>query len=103
MIHQSLTVEISLEDFGAEGDHREYDSRIYHLQASEFGVYDRPEVTQSSESDLSNLLTDTAEDQRTLTEEQAGGRCLFETQEEDSRGIIARLQGFPTKGLLQTQ
>ena len=39
------SVETSLEDFGAEVDHRERDSRIDRTQASEFGVDDRPEVT----------------------------------------------------------
>lgn len=79
------SVETSLEDFGAEVDHRERDSRIDRPQASEFGVDDRPEVTQSSEGDQSNLFTDTAEEQRTLTGEQAGGRCLFENEDEDNR------------------
>jgi len=79
------SVETSLEDFGAELDHRERDSRIDRPQASEFGVDDRPEVTQSSERNQLNLFTDTAEDQQTLAGEQAGGRCLFENDEKDNR------------------
>ena len=45
------SVETSLEDFGADVDHRDRDSRIDRPEASEFGVDDRPEVTRSIESD----------------------------------------------------
>lgn len=72
------SVETSLEDFGAEVDHREHDSRLDQPEASQFGVDDRPEVQQSSESDQSKLFADTADDQRTLTGEDATSRCLFE-------------------------
>ena len=60
------SVETSLEDFGADADHRERDSRI-----------DRSEVTRSSESNQSNLLAETAEDQQTLTGDDAAMQCLF--------------------------
>lgn len=38
------SVETSLNDFGADVDHRERDSRLGRPEASEFGVDDRPEV-----------------------------------------------------------
>lgn len=72
------SVETSLEDFGAEVDHRERDSQLDRPEASEFGVDDRPEVEHSSESDQSTLFADTADDQQTLTGEDAATRCLFE-------------------------
>ena len=37
----------SLEDYGAEVDHRERTTRIDEPSASEFGVDDRPEVTKA--------------------------------------------------------
>lgn len=51
-------VETSLEDFGADVDHRERDSRLDRPEASEFGVDDRPAVQQESESDQSKLRRD---------------------------------------------
>ena len=45
------SVETSLEDFGADVDHRDRDSRLDRPEASEFGVDDRPEVTHSSTGD----------------------------------------------------
>jgi len=72
------SVETSLEDFGADVDHRDRDSRLDRLEASEFGVDDRPEVGQSSEGDQSTLYADTDEDQQTLTGNDAANRCLFE-------------------------
>ena len=72
------SVETSLEDFGADVDHRDRDSCLDRPEASKFGVDDRPEVEQSSESDQSNLFADTAEDQQTLAGDDAADRCLFE-------------------------
>lgn len=72
------SVETSLEDFGADVDHRERDSRIDRPEASEFGVDDRPEVTRSTESDQSNLFAETADDQQTLTGDDAAMQCLFD-------------------------
>ncbi|MFC4452010.1 hypothetical protein [Halorussus aquaticus] len=72
------SVETSLEDFGTDVDHRDRDSRLDRPEASEFGVDDRPEVEQSSESDQSNLFADTTENQQTLTGDDAADRCLFE-------------------------
>ena len=72
------SVETSLEDFDADVDHRDRDSRVDRPEASEFGVDDRPEVVRSSEGDQSTLFADTAEDQQTLTGDDAADRCLFE-------------------------
>jgi hypothetical protein len=71
------SVETSLEDFGADVDHRNRDSRLDRPEASEFGVDDRPEVEQTSEGDQSTLFADTDEDQQTLTGEEAAMQCLF--------------------------
>ena len=72
------SVETSLEDFGADVDHRDRDSQIDRPEASEFGVDDRPEVMRSIESDQSNLFAETADDQQTLTGDDAAMQCLFE-------------------------
>jgi hypothetical protein len=72
------SVKTSLEDFGADVDHRDHDSRLERPEASEFGVDDRPEVEQTSEGDQSTLFADTAEDQQTLAGDDAADRCLFE-------------------------
>ena len=72
------SVETSLEDFGAEVDHRERDSRLDRPEADQFGVDDRPEVARSSESNQATLFADTADNQQTLTGEEAATRCLFE-------------------------
>jgi hypothetical protein len=50
------SVETSLENFGADVDHRDRDSRLGRPRASEFGVDDRPEVEQTSEGDQSTLF-----------------------------------------------
>ena len=67
----------SLEDFGAEVDHRERDSQVEQASASEFGVDDRPEVKRAKSGEQARLFTSTAKDQRTLNGEQAAGRSLF--------------------------
>ena len=72
------SVETSLEDFGADVDHRDRDSRLDRPEASEFGVDDRPEVEQTSEGDQATLFADAAEDQQTLAGDDAADRCLFE-------------------------
>ena len=71
------SVEISLEDFGADVDHRDRDSRLDRPEASKFGVDDRPEVEQTSEGNKSTLFADTDEDQQTLVGDDGVGRCLF--------------------------
>jgi len=67
----------SLEDFGAEVDHRERESEIEQASASEFGVDDRPEVKRAKSGEQAGLFTSAAEDQRTLDGKQAAGRSLF--------------------------
>ena len=61
------SVETSLEDFGADVDHHERDSRL-----------DRPEVTRSTASNQSSLFAETANDQQTLTGNDAAMQCLFD-------------------------
>ncbi|UPV98969.1 hypothetical protein M0R88_10560 [Halorussus gelatinilyticus] len=72
------SVETSLEDFGAEVDHRERKSRRDQPEASEFGIDDRPEIRQGSEHDQSKLFAATDEDQQTLTGDAAENHCLYE-------------------------
>ena len=72
------SVETSLEDFGADVDHRDRDSRLDQPAASEFGVDDRPKVEQADGGDQATLFADTAADQQTLTGEEAAARCLFD-------------------------
>ena len=72
------SVETSLEDFGADVDHRDRDSRLDRPEASEFGVDDRPKVEQASEGDQSMLFADTDEDQQTLAGDDAAMRYLFD-------------------------
>jgi hypothetical protein len=72
------SVETSLEDFGADVDHRGRDSRLDRPEASEFGVGGRPEVEQTSEGEQSSLFADAAEDQQTLAGDDAAARCPFE-------------------------
>jgi len=67
----------SLEDFGAEVDHRERETQVEQASASEFGVDDRPEVKRAESGEQAGLFTSAAEDQRTLNGEQAAGRSLF--------------------------
>jgi len=67
----------SLEDFGAEVEHRERDSQVEQASASEFGIDDRPEVQRAGRSEQAGLFTSAAEEQRTLDGEQAAGRSLF--------------------------
>ncbi|WP_332900331.1 hypothetical protein [Haladaptatus sp. CMSO5] len=71
------SVETSLEDFGADVDHRDQDLRLDRPEASEFGVDDRPEATQSSTGNQSTLFADTDADQQTLTGDEAVMQCLF--------------------------
>jgi hypothetical protein len=75
---ESVAVETSLDDFGADVDHRERESRLDRPEASEFGVDDRPEVTQADAGEQEALFVDANDAQRTLSGEQATGQCLFE-------------------------
>ena len=67
----------SLEDFGANVDHRERTTRIDESSASEFGVDDRPVATRADGGEQGALFTRADEDQRTLKGERAAGRSLF--------------------------
>ena len=67
----------SLEDYGAEVDHRERDSQVEQASASEFGIDDRPEVKRAESGEQVGLFTSAAEEQQTLDGEQAAGRSLF--------------------------
>ncbi|GAD52499.1 hypothetical protein MBEHAL_1259 [Halarchaeum acidiphilum MH1-52-1] len=74
---QESSVETSLEDYGADVDHRERESRIDRPEASEFGVDDRPEVqTSINEDEQTSFFADTDADQQTLTDEAAAVRYL---------------------------
>jgi hypothetical protein len=53
----------SLEDYGAEVDHREQESRVEQASASEFGIDDRPEVKRADEGEQVGLFTSAEEDQ----------------------------------------
>nr|WP_224829003.1 hypothetical protein [Saliphagus infecundisoli] len=79
------SVETSLEDFGADVSHRDQESRLDRPTASEFGVDDRVEVRElaGDDSDQSSLFADTADDQQTLTGEDASARFLFEEIEPE--------------------
>ena len=70
-------VRTSLEDYGAEIDHREQETRVEQASASEFGIDDRPEVKRAESSEQAGLFTSAAEEQRTLDGEQAAERSLF--------------------------
>ena len=72
------SVETSLEDFGADIDHRERERRRAEPVASEFGVDDRPCVNQRTESEQSQLVAEEDETQRTLGGEVACEPCLYE-------------------------
>ncbi len=72
------SVDIAREDFGAEVDHRDRDSRLDRPAASQFGVDDQPDVEQSAESAQSTLFAATADDQQTLAGDNANTRCLYE-------------------------
>ncbi|WP_254538655.1 hypothetical protein [Halomarina litorea] len=72
------SVETSLDDFGADVDHRDRDTRLDRPEASEFGVDDRPEVDQASDGEQSTLFADTAKDQQTLGGENAAAQCLYD-------------------------
>ena len=76
----SESVETSLEAFGADVDHRKRPTQVAEPAASEFGVDDRTEVTEVSDSDQSSLFTDVKNDQQTLEGEDASNQCLFDDE-----------------------
>ena len=74
------SVETSLDDYGADVDHRDIDSRIDRPAASEFGVDDRVEIRRSDaeQSDQTSLFVNTAADQQTLSGEQTRAQRCFD-------------------------
>ena len=77
------SVETSLEAFGAEVDHSEGTSRVAKPRASRFGIDDRAEVSQRTESDQHSLFADVNDSQQTLGGADAATRCLFEDEDDD--------------------
>jgi len=67
----------SLEDYGANVDHRERETQVERASASQFGIDDRPEARRVESGEQAGLFTNAAEDQRTLNGEQAAGQSLF--------------------------
>ena len=78
------SVETSLEAFGAEVDHSEGSSRVAQPAASRFGVDDRAETSQRTESDQHSLFADVDADQQTLGGADAATRCLFDNDDSDN-------------------
>ena len=80
------SVETSLEDFGADVSHRDVETRLDRPAATEFGVDDRMEVRHSEvdDTDQASLFADTADDQQTLTGEDASAQFLFDAPGESN-------------------
>ena len=78
------SVETSLEAFGAEVDHRQRESQLDRPTASKFGVDDRPEVNRINAGEQHSLFADMDSNQRTLEDESAAARFLFEDCVSDS-------------------
>ena len=80
------SVATSLEDFGADVTHREVETRLDRPVASEFGVDDRVEVrySEGDNTDQTSLFAETADDQQTLTGEDASAQFLFDSFGENS-------------------
>lgn len=77
------SVETSLEAFGAEVDHSEGSSRVAEPTASRFGIDDRAEISQRTESDQHSLFADVDGGQQTLGGADAATRCLFDNDDSD--------------------
>jgi hypothetical protein len=73
------SVGTTLETFGADVSHCDVETRLDRPAASAFGVDDRIEVRHSEAdgTEQGSLFADTADDQQTLTGEQASPQCLF--------------------------
>jgi hypothetical protein len=71
------TVETSLEAFGAEVDHSEGSGRVAQPSATRFGIDDRAQTSQRTESDQRSLFADVESGQQTLGGDDAANRCLF--------------------------
>jgi hypothetical protein len=77
------SVATSLDDYGADVDHRHIDSCIDRPAASEFGVDDRAELrrAETEQSDQASLFVNTADDQQTLSGEQANTQWCVDKRE----------------------
>ncbi|MFC6768762.1 hypothetical protein [Natrinema soli] len=75
------SVATSLEDFGADVSHREVEARLDRPVASEFSIDDRVEVrySEGDNTDQTSLFAETADDQLTLTGEDASFQFLFDS------------------------
>jgi hypothetical protein len=71
------TVETSLEAFGAEVDHSEGSGQVAKPSATRFGIDDRAQTSQRTESDQRSLFADVESGQQTLGGDDAATRCLF--------------------------
>jgi len=67
----------SLEDYGAEIDHRERTAKIDQPSASEFGVDDRPEVSKTDTGEQAGLYLMGDPNQQTLGGESAAEQSRF--------------------------
>jgi hypothetical protein len=64
-------VDTDLTDWDLVEVSQERETRYLQMEASEFGVDDRAEVEQKSQTEQADLFTDPGEDQMTLGGEQA--------------------------------
>ncbi|GAA0451534.1 hypothetical protein GCM10008985_03960 [Halococcus dombrowskii] len=79
-------VETSLEAFGAEVDHSEGSGRVVKPSATRFGIDDRAQTSQRTESDQRSLFADVESGQQTLGGDDAATRCLFGDEGGDNGG-----------------
>ncbi|MFC6763956.1 hypothetical protein [Natrinema soli] len=81
-------VATSLEDFGADMSYREIETRLDRPVGSEFAqsVDDRVEVRylKGDNTDQTSLFAETADDQLTLTGDDASAQFLFDSPGEHS-------------------
>jgi hypothetical protein len=80
------TVETSLEAFGAEVDHSEGSGRVAKPSATRFGIDDRAQTSQRTESDQRSLFANVERGQQTLGGDDAATRCLFGDDDDGSDG-----------------
>jgi hypothetical protein len=79
-------VETSLEAFGAEVDHSEGSGQVAKPSATRFGIDDRAQTSQRTESDQRSLFADVESGQQTLGGDDAATRCLFGDDEGGDNG-----------------
>lgn len=76
-------IEVTLDQFDFEIDHRETETRIDRPEASGLMADDRPEVTKQDGGEQANLFADAEEDQQTLTGNSAQNQCLFDAVDSE--------------------